>query len=163
MGDSHEDPHNSRDRPAGRHWLMTWALLAKLDIKLAYRLVPVHPHDRHLLGIEWQGAYYVDGALPFGLHFAPKIFTAVADALQWILLNEGVSIVDHYLDDFVTLGPPGSVECGHNLDRIMAICRDLGVPLATEKLEGPSQCLTFLGLKMDTLACKLRLPADKLR
>ena len=28
------------------------ALLEKLDIKSAYRLVPVHPHDHHLLGIE---------------------------------------------------------------------------------------------------------------
>ena len=32
------------------------ALLAKLDIKSAYRLVPVHPRDRDLLGIEWHGA-----------------------------------------------------------------------------------------------------------
>ena len=27
------------------------ALLAKLDIKSAYRNIPVHPGDRHLLGI----------------------------------------------------------------------------------------------------------------
>ena len=53
------------------------ALLAKLDIK---GLVPVHPQDRYLLGVEWGGAFYVDGALPFGLRSAPKIFTAVADA-----------------------------------------------------------------------------------
>ena len=50
--------------------------MSKLDIKLAYRLVPVHPQDRYLLGV---GAYYVDAALPFGLRSAPKIFTAVAD------------------------------------------------------------------------------------
>ena len=135
---------------------------SKLGIKSACRLVPVHPHDRHLLGVEWQGECYVDGALPFGLRSAPKIFTAVADALQWIMMNEGVSLIEHYLDDFITMGPPDSGECGRNLDRILAICRDLGVLLALEKLEGPSHCLTFLGIEMDTLACKLRLPADKL-
>ena len=27
------------------------ALLAKLDIKAAYRNIPVHPGDRHLLGM----------------------------------------------------------------------------------------------------------------
>ena len=59
------------------------ALLAKLDIKSAYRLVPVHPDDRPLLGIQWKGGTYVDGMLPFGLRSAPKIFTAVADALEW--------------------------------------------------------------------------------
>ena len=109
------------------------ALLAKLDIKATYRLVPVHPQDRYLLGVEWGGAFYVDGALPFGLRSAPKIFTAVADALQWVLLDSGVTIVDHYLDDFITMGRPGSPECRQNLDRILAICADLGVPLVAEK------------------------------
>ena len=28
----------------------TW--LTKLDVKAAYRIVPVHPQDRHLLGME---------------------------------------------------------------------------------------------------------------
>lgn len=87
------------------------ALLAKLDIKSAYRLVPVHPDDRHLLGIQFEGACYVDGALPFGLRSAPKIFTAVADALHYVVLNRGVSAVDHYLDDFITWAPAGSTEC----------------------------------------------------
>ena len=137
-------------------------LLAKLDIKAAYRFVPVHPQDRYLSGVEWGSAFYVDGTLPFGLHSAPKIFTAVADALQWVLLDSGVTIVDHYLDDFVTMGRPGSPECQQNLDRILAICADLRVPLAAEKLEGPSHCLTFLGIELDTKAGIMRLPEDKL-
>ena len=142
--------------------LGTGALLAKLDIKAAYRLVPVHPDDRRLLGVEWDGSYYVDGALPFGLCSAPKIFTAVADALQWAMLRSGVAAVEHYLDDFITMGPPGSQECRENLDRILAVCAELGVPLALEKLEGPTPRLTFLGIEMDTEAGVLRLPAEKL-
>ena len=60
----------------------TGALLAKADIKSAYRLVPVHPDDRLLLGVEWQGMQYVDAMLPFGLCSAPKLFTAIADVLE---------------------------------------------------------------------------------
>ena len=56
------------------------ALLAKQDIRSAYRLIPVDPRDRLLLGVQWRSAQYVDGSLPFGLRSAPKIFTAVADA-----------------------------------------------------------------------------------
>ena len=138
------------------------ALLAKLDIKSAYRLVPVHPEDRHLLGVEWKTQCYVDGMLPFGLRSAPKIFTAVADALEWILRQRGVSYLDHYLDDFVTFGPPASEVCGDNLRKIVATCQELGVPLAMEKLEGPTHCLTFLGIEIDTQAGVLRLPTDKL-
>ena len=138
------------------------ALLAKLDIRSAYGLIPVNPHDRHLLGVEWKGAQYADGSLPFGLRSAPKIFTAVADALQWVMLTSGVSMVEHYLDDFVTLGSPGSQECGRNLGKIWAVCADLGVPLAMDKLEGPVDRLTLLGIELDTEAGVMRLPADKL-
>ena len=50
------------------------ALLAKVDLKEAYRMVSVHPQDRPLLGVEWEGRVYVNTALPFGLWSAPKIF-----------------------------------------------------------------------------------------
>ena len=52
-------------------------LLATLDIRSAYHLIPVQPDNHPLLGFQWQGVQYVDGMLPFGLHSAPKIFTAV--------------------------------------------------------------------------------------
>ena len=31
--------------------------LAKIDIQNAYRIVPVHPEDRPLLSMKWQGTY----------------------------------------------------------------------------------------------------------
>ena len=43
------------------------ALLAKVDIESAYRLIPVHPDDRSLLAVKWYGEIYVDMMLPFGL------------------------------------------------------------------------------------------------
>ena len=55
--------------------------LVKLDLQHAYRIVPVHPDDRPLLGMNWQGHTFLDATLPFGLRSAPKIFSAVADAL----------------------------------------------------------------------------------
>ena len=65
--------------------------MAKMDIKSAYRNVPVHPKDRRLLGMEWEGATYIDTTLPFGLRSAPLIFSAVADALAWMMQQRGVS------------------------------------------------------------------------
>ena len=43
------------------------------------------------------------------------------------------------------------------------MCKSLGVPLAAHKREGPSTCLTFLGIEIDSVARELRLPADKLQ
>ncbi len=91
------------------------ALLAKIDIESAYRLIPVHPVDRPLLGCKWQGQVYVDGKLPFGLRSAPKMFNAVADALEFCFRQEGVENIDHYLDDFITFGPPASQASSSNL------------------------------------------------
>ncbi len=45
----------------------------------------------------------------------------------------------------------------------MEVCQRLGVPLAAEKVEGPSRGLTFLGIFLDTVKLELRLPEDKLR
>jgi len=63
--------------------------------------VPVHPDNRPLLGVMWKGVYYFDAMLPFGLRSAPKIFTAVADALEWCVHRRGVRGIDHYLDNFI--------------------------------------------------------------
>jgi len=59
--------------------------MGKMDMHQAYQNIPVAPEDRCLLGMRWQGKVYVDKVLPFGLRSAPIIFTAVADALQFIM------------------------------------------------------------------------------
>ena len=58
------------------------ALIAKLNIESAYRIIPVHPANRLLLGMSWKGQIYIDTVLPFGLSSALRIFTAVADVVQ---------------------------------------------------------------------------------
>ena len=139
------------------------SLMAKVDIESAYRLIPVHPDDRPLLAVRWRGETFCDGMLPFGLRSAPKIFTAVADALEWCAREQEVSHIYHYLDDFIIIGPPDSDQCRKDLSTLESICTTLGVPLAAHKREGPTTCLTFLGIEMDSRARILRLPADKLQ
>lgn len=139
------------------------ALLAKFDVEAAYRNIAVHPADRALLGLKWRGQYFVDLALPFGLRSAPFIFSAVADMVEWILLHTcGVSDLLHYLDDFITAGPPNSDQCAKNLHTSLAVCRQLGLPLHPNKCVGPATCLVVLGIELDTLEQTARLPADKL-
>ena len=125
-------------------------LMAKIDIKNAFRLLPVHPADRHLLAMEWNKRLYIDNCLPFGLRSAPKLFNILADLLSWIAKQHGISWSLHYLDDFITMGPASSLLCQQNLTTIQHTCRDLGIPLAEEKLEGPTTSLTFLGIVLDT-------------
>lgn len=137
-------------------------LLAKVDLESAYRMVPVHPDDRHLLGMEWDKRLYVDTALPFGLRSAPKIFTALADGLLWIMASQGIREAIHYLDDYLLFGDPDTQECAEALRVMLSLCQQLGVPVSMPKIEGPANVLTFLGIELDTVRCELRLPSEKL-
>ena len=95
-------------------------LLAKVDVEHTYRNIPIHPEDWSLIAMKWKDKIYVDTVLPFGLCSAPKIFSAVADALEWILLKQGVSVCLHYLDDFLTIGKANTEECNRNLQQCIS-------------------------------------------
>ena len=106
--------------------------MAKFDVETAYRNIAVHPDDRYLLGLKWRDHYYVDVALPFGLRSAP--FSSVADMVEWILRHaHNVSDLMHYLDDFITAGPPDSSQCEDNMAKSLAASRVLGLPLHPDK------------------------------
>ena len=88
------------------------------------------------------------------------IFNALADALLWVTTLRGATYLKHFLDDFITAGTPTS------LQRIQSCwsTRDLfSFPIATDKQEGPTTFLTFLGFEVDTMLFKLRIPAQKLK
>ena len=103
----------------------------------------------------------MDKVLPFGLRSAPKIYSAVADAMQWILLRAGVDVI-HYLDDFLLFGSEGPAQCGRALETALAMCARLGAPVASQKTEGPGSVLVFLGIELDTEGLVVRLQAEKL-
>ena len=98
-------------------------------------------------------------ALPFGLRSAPFIFTTIADMVQTV--NHNVDFLRHYLDDFLTLGPPASPVCRNNLQMCVCLCSQLGLPLHPDKLEGPSTCLSILGIELDSMTLQARLPSEK--
>ena len=125
-------------------------------------MVPVHPDDQYLLGVHWESFLYVDKVLPFGLRSAPKIFSAVADALQWILHYKGIQRGLHCLDDFILVAS-GQQTAEFQKNTLVTVFSRMGVPLEEFKLEGPSTCLTFLGIEVGTVALQLRLPREKLR
>lgn len=138
-------------------------LLAKTDIASAFRILPVHPDDHELLGIQFKGAFYYDRCLPMGCSISCSIFETFSTALQWIACSKfGVSNMLHILDDFLFLGPPDSPVCNLALSQFISMCEVLGVPIKCEKTEGPSTTLIFLGIELDTMNMEARLPRDKI-
>ena len=101
-------------------------------------------------------------ARSFGSRSSPFIFNTFAVALAWIVLNIGrLWFLIHYLDDFffANLTREG---CRRDMDVFLAICRELGVPIAEDKTDGPATTITYLGIEIDTVAMTIRLPAEKL-
>ena len=90
--------------------------LAKIDLKAAFRRVPVHPADQHYLGISWRDRTLCDRALPFGLRSAPIIFDAVADGLAWAMICSNIVDLAHYLDDFI-FWSANHATCQHSRSR----------------------------------------------
>jgi len=139
------------------------AFIAKFDVAASYHNIVVHPSDRYLLGLKWRKHYYVALALPLGVHSAPYIFNSMEDMVGWILLNtHNLSDLLHYLDDFITAGPPDANQCAENLATSIAVCRYLGLPLHSDKCIGPSTRLVVLGIELDSMAQVAHLPMDKL-
>ena len=141
--------------------------MGKTDIESAFRLIPVHLDDWELLGMCWNGQYYFDKALPFGLRSAPYIFSQLSDAIEWILLNEcSISFVCHILDDFLIVEPPCHTPppdslCRASLSSMILTFQKLNIPISTAKTEGPSQIIQFMGIILDSGKMEARLPEDK--
>ena len=135
--------------------------LVKMDLKDAYRVIPVHQQD-HFLGIQWCGDTFIDRSLPFDLRSTPNIFTAFLDMVVWAIHHRCVHRLLHYPDNFLLFGQPGTLEAGQAVATARAIFAEAGILVAEHKTEGPATSVTFLGILVDTVQFQLRLPADKL-
>lgn len=134
--------------------------MAKTDVKSAFRIVPVRPDQHHLLGFSWRDEFYYDRCLPMGCSVSCMIFEKISTALEWVAtVKLGIDLV-HVLDDFLILSK-SEATCQRNLDRFLALCKFVGVPMAPEKTFRPAKVMEFLGITIDLIRGELRLPVDK--
>ncbi|XP_014916462.1 uncharacterized protein LOC106965081 [Poecilia latipinna] len=137
------------------------AWLAKADITDAFKIMPVHPSQWHLLGAKWDAKFYFFVRLSFGCRSSPSLFNSLSEALCWILLNVvRLPFVLHLLDDFLLIDPPS--HSSRSLSELKALFNRVGIPLSEEKTVGPSKRLEFLGITLDSKEMVASLPADKL-
>ena len=133
-------------------------MLAKVDIKSAFWLLPF----TRLINICWECSGRITH---LSTCVSPLVYVVRQSCLTYYLvclLGYLNSIIHHYLDDFLTLGPPFTDICQANLSSIQSICQLLGVPLAIEKVEGPSIQLSFFVVTLDIIHMEAWLPSDKL-
>ena len=66
----------------------------------------------------------------------------------------------HLLDDFLIVASTRN-QCSNQLSLFLELCSYLGIPIAPEKIAGPSTILSFAGIELDTVRLEARLPSDK--
>ena len=108
--------------------------------------------------------YYVDLALPFGLGSAPSILNAVAEAVEWLLVNS-YKVPDLLQAIWMILLLLTLLTLLNVHRTSLAVCRRLGLPLRPGKCVGgtPLLIVHLLGIDLDSLAQVARLPAEKLQ
>ena len=136
--------------------------MSKIDIKHAYRLLPVRQEDWPLLVYYWKGRYYVDLKLPFGGRSSASIFNSFADLICWILTQKFDLIVIHYSDDFLLITKSDYLLALAHLNKLKSVFAFLDIPVAEDKLIGPCTSLPFLGIQIDSSNFCLSIPVDKI-
>ena len=135
--------------------------LTKIDIKHAYRLLPVRREDWPLLVYYWEGCYYVDIKLPFGGRSSASLFNNFADLVCWVLNEKFQLLVIHYSDDFLMFSRSDLVTALQHLKRLKRAFRILNIPVADDKLEGPATDLPYLGIEINTVDFTIHIPQNK--
>ena len=79
--------------------------------------------------------------------------------MMWMLRDKCVTMALHYSDDFLVVGPPRSSDCEQSLKATLALCAELGFPVTSEKTEGPTSRLTFLGIEIDSVGGRRNPPS----
>ena len=139
--------------------------LAKVDLKWAYRAVPIRPDQYPLTGLQWtftnatSPMFFSDCRLPFGARKSPAIFNRITKSIQRMLCRLGIR-VSAYLDDFLIVAPTKE-QCQGSLTSLINLLRRLGFRINWNKVSDPCQCLTFLGIEINTKAETLRLDPKK--
>lgn len=137
--------------------------MAKSDIQSAFRLVPLHASQHHLMGFMWRGKYYYDKFLPMGLSSSCQIFQKIASGIVYILKHKfNIDRIVNILDDFLFLALTKSV-CNKALFTFRALCEHLGIPVALHKTSpeaGTSEI--FTGIQLCSISMQARLPENKL-
>lgn len=138
--------------------------MSVIDIKSAYRSVPINPDHSIYQGLRWrldgEEKFFIDRRLCFGLKCGPFYFNLLSE----FVYNECSSRYDiqmvNYLDDFICVSRSYD-ECIHAQFSVIQFLRFIGMQISWSKVTPPSQVTIYLGITIDSLKMELRLPENK--
>ena len=143
------------------------SFLAKIDLRHAYRSVPIHPSNFQVTGLKWlfsgdqNHAFMHDTRLCFGGRRSPGIFHHLTQSVRRMMCRKGFEGIVVYLDDFLIVSCTKE-KCELAFSTLQELLLDLGFQISPSKVVPPCQQLTFLGIVFDIRAMELSLLQNKL-
>ena len=139
------------------------AAMAKLDVKSAYRLLPMRESDFRFLGFHIQGTVFVDKMAPMGAKISASHWEAFGRLWEW-LINQRPDFrgaTCRYMDDLLIVCHPQDPNPSGSVQSVIQLSNEIGLPLAEEKTVFPTTEITFLGLIIDSVTQAIKIPGDK--
>ena len=140
--------------------------LSKIDLKSAYRSIPISVLDYGLTGLQWRfegdehPTFLFDSKLPFGTSKSCQIFQRLTDSIVRMMSRKGFHMLG-YIDDMLCVGSDLQ-NCQDAYDTLIKLVKSLGLVINESKCCGPVEVITFLGVKINCITRKLSLPDTKL-
>ena len=141
--------------------------MAKVELKSAYRQVPLSQRSQSVAGLCWRfegdnhDTYLVDTRLPFGASLSVGIFHRVTQSVCRILRRMGIEAIICFIDDFF-ISANNIADARRAMQLLIHTLVSLGFAISWDKCVSPTTRLTFLGVTIDTAAGTLSIPMDKL-
>ena len=141
--------------------------MSKIDMKDAYKLLPVHPDELKYQGFSWMGRIFIEKRLIFGNKRAVPAFDEFHGSVVNLVRAEAQTNKDYerrILDDMLYISP--SLEENRRfVNKYLEIAEDLNIPLA--KCDGKKAfiCETegiMLGVYFDLKSQSWALPKEKI-
>eukprot|EP01087_Luapelamoeba_hula_P001918 TRINITY_DN1170_c0_g1_i5.p2 TRINITY_DN1170_c0_g1~~TRINITY_DN1170_c0_g1_i5.p2 ORF type:complete len:582 (-),score=-25.12 TRINITY_DN1170_c0_g1_i5:1468-3213(-) len=137
-----------------------WAI--SFDLSQGYFHLDISLGSRRWMGFKLGNQFYRYRVLPFGLTWAPYVFTKVVKAMLKEWRKGGVHCMA-YIDDFVVMAEDPEELCRVRDELIAPLLERLGWVREPSKGEwDPVQRLEVLGLIVDLSLGTLEIPGDKL-
>lgn len=136
--------------------------LIKMDLANGFLQLPINDNEQTYLGFRnpVDGRFGVVQRLPFGLRSAPFLFASFTCAIKEAARHLLKLTTEVYIDDWLLKGR-NRANLLNDFTEFSELLNYLGVAIQHEKTEGPGQCITYLGLHIDTVNHQIILPEVK--
>ena len=150
-----EGMQNLRDLLRQNDWM------TKLDLKDAYFTIPIHSNHRQHLRFSVEEQSFQFTCLPFGLSSAPWIFIKILKPVAALLREHGVRLIV-YIDDMLIMSESIDLAKEHTA-ALTYLLENLGFLLSEKSVSKPAQEMDFLGMVVDSVAMRLKIPGGKMK